>query len=204
MPTDTFFRLPEEKRTRILDAAWQEFTQRRFADASINRIIRQAGIPRGSFYQYFVDKEDIFGYLIGTLQKYFSQILHQLLEQAQGDLFAFPQCAFDWFVHYGSRSDLTMNRCIHIFQMNPGVDLQQMLALKECIRGSLIKHIEAGSLRRPDQTFAEQTAEMLVMTMVYALANVLAAPECWEEERRLLALRVEIIRYGSIRGETRA
>ena len=33
MPTDTFFRLPEEKRTRILEGAWSEFTAVPYAEA---------------------------------------------------------------------------------------------------------------------------------------------------------------------------
>ena len=55
MPTDTFFRLPEEKRTRILEGAWSEFTAVPYAEASINRIVQTSRIPRGSFYQYFED-----------------------------------------------------------------------------------------------------------------------------------------------------
>ena len=54
MPTDTFFRLPEEKRARILEGAWSEFTAVPYAEASINRIVQTSRIPRGSFDQYFV------------------------------------------------------------------------------------------------------------------------------------------------------
>ena len=64
MPTQTFFRLPEEKRERLTDAAWREFLAVSYAEASINRIVREAQIPRGSFYQYFEDKEDLFFYLL--------------------------------------------------------------------------------------------------------------------------------------------
>ena len=60
MPTDTFFRLPEEKRARILEGAWSEFTAVPYAEASINRIVQTSRIPRGSFYQYFEDKNDLF------------------------------------------------------------------------------------------------------------------------------------------------
>ena len=61
MCSETFLRLPEEKRGRFLEAAWEEFTRVKFADASINQIVRRAGIPRGSFYQYFSDNEDQIG-----------------------------------------------------------------------------------------------------------------------------------------------
>lgn len=53
MSSETFRRLPEEKRQRFLQAAWDEFTRVKFEDASINKIIQAAGVPRGSFYQYF-------------------------------------------------------------------------------------------------------------------------------------------------------
>ena len=52
MCTDTFLRLPEEKRNRFLQAAWEEFTTASFAEASINQIVRRARVPRGSFYQF--------------------------------------------------------------------------------------------------------------------------------------------------------
>lgn len=68
MCTDTFLRLPEEKRNRFLQAAWEEFTTASFAEASINQIVRRARVPRGSFYQYFLDKWDLFSVLMGLLR----------------------------------------------------------------------------------------------------------------------------------------
>ena len=51
MPTGTFFRLPEEKQRRLMEAAWEEFVRTSYTEVSINKIIQIAGIPRGSFYQ---------------------------------------------------------------------------------------------------------------------------------------------------------
>lgn len=62
MPSKTFFHLPAEKRERLLLAAEEEFARVPYAEASINRMIRAAGIPRGSFYMYFRDKEELFHY----------------------------------------------------------------------------------------------------------------------------------------------
>ena len=50
MPSATFYNLPEEKRERLLRAAREEFSRVPYESASVNRIIRSAGIPRGSFY----------------------------------------------------------------------------------------------------------------------------------------------------------
>ena len=60
MPTGTFFRLPEEKRMRLMESAWEEFTHISYADVSINKIIQAAGIPRGSFFNTLTGKRTSF------------------------------------------------------------------------------------------------------------------------------------------------
>ena len=77
MPSSTFLNLPAEKQEKLLKAATREFSHRPFNEASINQIIKEAGIPRGSFYMYFQDKEDLFRYL---LKGYVDQ-LFMLLEE---------------------------------------------------------------------------------------------------------------------------
>lgn len=64
MPTQTFFNLPQEKRQAILDAALDEFAGNDYRNASISRIVARTGIAKGSFYQYFDDKKDLYLYLI--------------------------------------------------------------------------------------------------------------------------------------------
>lgn len=69
MPKDTFFNLPEEKRALICDVALDEFAEYPFDQASINRIVANSGIAKGSFYQYFEDKKDLFLYLAELIAK---------------------------------------------------------------------------------------------------------------------------------------
>lgn len=79
MPTQTFFNLPEEKQERILKAAIDEFAQHSFQNVSIARIIEGAGIPRGSFYQYFVDLRDIYKYIFEIIGEQKVQYMYPLL-----------------------------------------------------------------------------------------------------------------------------
>lgn len=88
MPTETFFRLPEEKRNRVLEVSTDEFSLHRFDDVSINEIIKKAKISRGSFYQYFADKDDLFNYLIISRQDEMLENWRQEIIAADGDLFA--------------------------------------------------------------------------------------------------------------------
>ncbi len=77
MPKETFLNLPEEKRKRIFHAAVQEFSVRRFSDASVNNIVKNAGIPWGSFYQYFDNKEDLFSYVYGEILREKRELMHR-------------------------------------------------------------------------------------------------------------------------------
>ncbi|MBK5211175.1 MAG: TetR/AcrR family transcriptional regulator [Coriobacteriia bacterium] len=64
MPKELFFKICPEKQRRILDASKKEFSEHIFEDASINHVIKNADISRGSFYQYFEDKKDLFFFLL--------------------------------------------------------------------------------------------------------------------------------------------
>jgi AcrR family transcriptional regulator len=69
MPKQTFFNLPDEKRQTITNAAVDEFAKYGLENASTNRIVENSGISKGSFYQYFEDKQDVFMYLLSVLEK---------------------------------------------------------------------------------------------------------------------------------------
>jgi len=66
MPKETFYNLPEEKRKMIEDIAVDEFASFGYDNASINRVVGKSKIAKGSFYQYFEDKKDLFMHLINT------------------------------------------------------------------------------------------------------------------------------------------
>lgn len=101
MPKSTFFKISEEKQKRILEAAKNEFSNVPYSRVSINKIIKNAEIPRGSFYQYFDGKEDLFELLI---HEHLSMILNGLvgeIKRFNGDIFACIQHHIDKIVECG-------------------------------------------------------------------------------------------------------
>jgi AcrR family transcriptional regulator len=64
MPTPTFHRLPEDRRARLVREAIIEFSDRTYTEASLSQIAARAQIPKGSFYQYFEDKLDLYRWLL--------------------------------------------------------------------------------------------------------------------------------------------
>ena len=96
MPSNTFLNLPEDKQTRLMDAASREFSAKPYNEASINKIIQEAGIPRGSFYMYFQDKEELFRYLVRGYVEQLLMVLEEALLREGGDVFAALRTLFDY------------------------------------------------------------------------------------------------------------
>lgn len=63
MPTPTWERLPEARRAAVIAAAEDEFSAHGFSGGSLNVIARNAGVAKGSLFQYFHDKSDLYAYL---------------------------------------------------------------------------------------------------------------------------------------------
>lgn len=60
MPTDVWRNLRTERRDRVLVAAMTEFGARGFSAGSLNVIAREAKVAKGSIFQYFDGKLDLF------------------------------------------------------------------------------------------------------------------------------------------------
>ena len=87
MPSDTFLRLNDDKKKKLIDASFKEFSLYNFNDVSINRIIKEAGISRGSFYMYFIDKKDLYFYLLEQHLEILINNMREELINNKGDLF---------------------------------------------------------------------------------------------------------------------
>lgn len=78
MPKDTFFNLTEKKRNRIIDSAMLEFSKAHYNKVTIDSIVNGAGIPKGSFYQYFKNKDDLYKYLFSRIGNRKKNILQEI------------------------------------------------------------------------------------------------------------------------------
>ncbi|CAN5439933.1 TetR/AcrR family transcriptional regulator [soil metagenome] len=64
MPRPTFLALADEKRDRVVAAAVAEFARHSYGAASLDRVAFAAEVSKGSLYQYFADKQDLYGWLV--------------------------------------------------------------------------------------------------------------------------------------------
>lgn len=98
MPSKTFLNLKDEKKKKLLAAAKKEFTRVRFSEASINQIIKEAGISRGSFYMYFEGKEDLYAYLLSKHRINGIKLLIDCLNRSKGDIIKAYEKVYDIFL----------------------------------------------------------------------------------------------------------
>ncbi|MFZ3071432.1 MAG: TetR/AcrR family transcriptional regulator [Anaerolineaceae bacterium] len=138
MPTTTFNNLPQEKKEMILSAARREFARAPLNDVSINKIIRDANISRGSFYMYFKGKKDLLYYI---LSEYITQMIDEAdkaLKNSKGDIFAVFIDIYDFTISYSTTRQQEMAIMTNLFASmhsnggRPGeeIDMQELFKLR--------------------------------------------------------------------------
>ena len=63
MPKETFYKITEDKRERILREAAALFAERGYNQTDVAQLASRAGVAKGSIYNYFDSKEDLYLYV---------------------------------------------------------------------------------------------------------------------------------------------
>lgn len=61
---ERFEKIPAAEQQQILQAAFEEFADKGYRQASTNLIVKTAGIPKGTLFYFFGSKKNLFLYLI--------------------------------------------------------------------------------------------------------------------------------------------
>ena len=186
MPTNTFFRLPEAKREKLLAAAEAEFACHSCAEVSINRIIHMAEIPRGSFYQYFEDKMDLFRCVLHRYQDKVDKLILKSLDICGGQLPEFPITLFQQTEKKIQQNDKMSKTFFCITKQNINMDFMQMWDFLPLIH-TMIEHTDWSGLTVSDEKDKIALIELLLASCgqsIMATAFGKLTPE--ESQDRLL------------------
>jgi TetR/AcrR family transcriptional regulator len=77
-----FLNLSKEEQEQVMEAALDEFSQKDYASASINQIIQNAGISKGSMYHYFQNKEDLYMHMLTRVMEEKTKFLQAAVQNA--------------------------------------------------------------------------------------------------------------------------
>ena len=199
MCSETFLRLPEEKKHRFLEAAWEEFSRVPLMEASINKIVLRARIPRGSFYQYFADKKDLFSYLVQSIMDHCLDEYNKILVQEKGNIFRTQMRCFD-LVLLEKDPDPLFERGMEILHRNPVMLLQAINEnqMAHCVWEATKENVDLSLFRNQTLEVVEQAFVMSLLALVFAMGDALARPEQVEQCRKELLTRIDVLKYGSL------
>lgn len=172
MPKPTFFNLPEEKREKIVNAAIDEFAEYGLENASTNRIVANSGIAKGSFYQYFADKQDVFLYLLTVLEQEKMEYFKDKHPPARNmDTFQY----FRWMIKTGMEFNSAYPRMVQAISrvmFNEGLYYQNFANIRERsmqgLRTMIRQAIQNGEV---DPSVDVDLAVMIMETWSNAISN---------------------------------
>lgn len=74
------------RRDKLINAAIDEFIEKSFDDASLNNILKRAGISKGSFYYHFKNKKELYLYIFDKAVKDKITYLDKALKETVNDV----------------------------------------------------------------------------------------------------------------------
>jgi AcrR family transcriptional regulator len=114
LPTETFVNLPKEKKSKILEAIKNEFARVPFEKVSINKIVQDADISRGSIYMYFEDKKDMLRCVLFSYRDEIMSTIKESFSQNNGDIFAVFSDILKFTAEFGTAKE-NIAFCMNIF-----------------------------------------------------------------------------------------
>lgn len=203
MPTKTFFHLPLEKQKKLLEAGEREFSRVDFSLSSINRIIQDAGISRGSFYMYFEDKEDLYFYI---LEKYMTKTYHRLLkniEKCRGDFIQAFELLYETLIEScftKEKGELFKNVFLNMrFTTEKKIKLKPP---KDVIRKNhqeILNYIDKTLYNYQSEEELFDIFSLVMLVTMSSVAYTLINPLEKDREKTNYRRRLEIIRTGILR-----
>lgn len=171
MPKQTFFNLPEDKRQMLIDIAVDEFAERGFESASISQMVSRAGIAKGSFYQYFEDKTDLFMYLVQLVgEKKAAHFADRTPPNPNMDIFAYLRWAFEAGVEFAavqSKLNQAVSRVMFAEGLVQGSAFKAMREQSSRMFAAMIQSaIDRGEI---DPTIDAATAAFMLETLLGTL-----------------------------------
>ncbi len=210
MPTERFYRLPEAKKQMIREAAIKEFARVPFDRASINQIIRNADISRGSFYTYFVDKHDVVEFLLEDQFQQMQRFCKDELKSNGGDYFAMIERLFDFSVRELQKNPSMVQLVRNLFADREN---NELVGMKAWPKPACLEKQEGGPLQWMDDNlnkscFRPEVAEDLSPLMILAMSSLTVAlkqyyeyPDYLSSTRERFLKSMDILRQGSYKNK---
>lgn len=199
MPSERFYRLPEEKRKSILQAAVEEFSRVPFDKVSINQIIKNAEISRGSFYTYFEDKTDVLRYIFEDMKRQCHEFCRQSLLKNEGDFWHMMEDLFHEVMYQDYTGHLAkiMRNILNYAEAERFMrEARQGCRDGEEIDRWIYDHMDKSGLRLNSMEDFRVTMEFCMMVLMMAFAQRYRGGWETDQIKRSFFRKMDILKYG--------
>lgn len=151
MPEKTFLNLPEKKRERVTRVLIKHFARKPYSKVDIEDVAKESRVSKGSMYQYFKDKKDMYFYAIRVaLGKYL-----EIVEDVNFENTSFFEYVKKGFEHYWNFLLTDKDACLLIeksalYDDSPHrKEIEEMYHSKsrEILKNIILKNQKAGFIR---------------------------------------------------------
>jgi AcrR family transcriptional regulator len=200
MPTKTFLNLSEKKRQKIVDAAIKELSSVPFEKTSINKIIKDAGISRGSFYMYFEDKYDLTLYLFMQTKDFIINQAKAISFSVSGELDEFMIQLHDMLYDYYMQDEYRnfLKNVVTYYQGRPESELKSMKGMfpLEDEAFKLSKILNKEQFTNQDSDFIIKVINLSVMILRNTMFIAFMMNYTKEQSHNLLKQNIDILKNG--------
>ena len=194
MPKKSFFNLREDKQELIFTAAFEEFSENQYMDASINKIVQKSMISRGSFYLYFEDKLDVYFFTTGkVMEKQSQKFLSQVGIEESADVFKIFRELFLFNINL--LSDPVYSRYFKNLYLGMNYDIWSFIRKKQrTIRENVFKQLSIGHTGEGPNEYAEALISILEMINRDLLTKKIFEDLSLDSVLRLYDIRIELLK----------
>lgn len=191
---------------RIVGAALLELSRVPADQISINQVIQNAGISRGSFYQYFESKEDLIGYILSDFKNRLREGLQFHLEKSGGNIFRMAEAIYCDIIRMGENEK--NRKIIRNFLLgtklskNDRKSFWQLFGVKEDFLTELLSpYMDTSRLRSSEPDFLANVSDMLFLVMIQSVTEAFFDYDHAGRYQRDFDIRLDIIRQGAAEPE---
>ena len=113
MPTKLFVELNKEKQQKIINAGIAEFAAHGYINSSTNTIVKNCGISKGSLFEYFANREDLYFYILDIVTTELVESLQGKATSLSSELFQrvieYSTLEFSWYIQNPEKSKLVIS-----------------------------------------------------------------------------------------------
>ena len=197
MPKPTFFNLTLTKQSQIVDATVSLISAGPISDITVSDIVKASKIPRGSFYQYFDDLQDVMKYIYEVFIERFETYKMEQVKSHAYTLFSLFENSFETDYLFFTTSDFQAiyGKLFHERKF-VGLDLMAHEKGRIAFIQKVLSHVDTDDLKHLS---LQELTDLYIMYLRFKngeLHRVIEGSKTYEDAHETFRFYLRILKQG--------